>query len=248
MDLRELTKQTEHILKRNSPAILTGLGVTGTITTAYLAAKASYVAARRIDIAESRGGTAGSRKQRIKERVPLVWKLYIPAAVTGTATIGCVVFATRINNRRTAAIAAAYSLSERAFIEYKDKVVEQLGERKEQKVRDEVAQDHVRATAPGPSVVLSGYGDILCCELYTGRYFKSDMEKLRKAQNDLNAELILNTKSSLSDFYILVGLGKTSESDHIGWVDQLMELEFSHALTEDGRPCLTFAYNYTKPI
>lgn len=240
MDLRELTKQAEHLIKRNSPAILTGLGVTGTITTAYLASRATLeVSGTLLD--KSYGF---SKRQKAK----LVWKKYIPAVATGTATIGCIVFATRINSKRTAALAAAYSLSERAFIDYKDKVVEQLGERKEQKVRDEVAQDHVRATAPGPSVVLSGYGDILCCELYTGRYFKSDMEKLRKAQNDLNAELILNGLSSLSDFYHLVGLAKTSNSDHIGWVEQLMELQFSHALTDDGRPCLTFEYNYTKPI
>ena len=49
MKLHTIVKQTEHILRNNSPAILTALGVSGTITTAYLTGRATVKAVRIID-------------------------------------------------------------------------------------------------------------------------------------------------------------------------------------------------------
>lgn len=250
MDLKALGKQAEVILRRNSPAILTAIGVSGTITTAYLSAKASFKAAKMIEY-DQRVTQGKLIKEPIdkKEAIKLVWKCYIPPVVTGTLTIASIVFATKINNRRTAAMAAAYSLSERAFIEYKDKVVETIGKNKEQAVRDDIAADKVRATAPGSEVILAGSGDVLCCELHTGRYFKSDMESLRKAQNDINARLIRETYANVSEFYYVMKWPYTSASSDYGWTsDRMLELEFSTVLTNDGRPCLAFEYNYIKPL
>lgn len=45
--------------------------------------------------------------------------------------------------KRTAALATAYKLSETALTEYKEKVVETIGEKKEQLVRDKIDKDHI---------------------------------------------------------------------------------------------------------
>lgn len=249
MNVTGLISRAETILRSNSPTILTALGASGTITTAYLAGKASFKAAKRINNEErfSQGKLVKEPLAK-KEAFKLVWKFYIPTVISGATTIGCIVFARKIDSRRTAALTAAYSLSERAFIEYKDKVVETLGERKEQKVRDDIAQDKVRANPPSSTLILEGAGGVLVCELFTGRYFKSDMESLKKAENELNGYLLRHTYATLSDFYHIIGLKNTTESSNIGWnADKLMELEFSHALAE-GVPCITFEYNYTKPL
>lgn len=239
--LKDLAIKTGHILRSNSPAILTAIGVTGTVSTAYLAGKASFRAAESIQ-----NLPPSSTK---KEKVKFVWSLYIPSGISGALTIACIIGATKIGYKRTAALTAAYSLSERAFNEYKDKVIETYGKNKEQKVRDDIAQDRVRESAPGREVILSGSGDVLCCELYTGRYFKSDMETLRKSQNDINAKLVREGEATLSDFYYLIKVPYTSFSSNMGWnVDKLMELEFSTVLTEDGRPCLAFDYKSIIPF
>ncbi len=164
-------------------------------------------------------------------------------------TIACIVGTARVSNKRAAAAQAAFVLTERAYSEYRNKVIEEYGERKDQSLRDSIAEDRVKKnTPPSADILITGPGNVLCCELHTGRYFSSDMETLRKAQNDLNSRLLGHDTCSLDDFYWLVGLNGTSNSGDLGWTsEKLMVLDFSTVLTEDGRPCLAFEYNYIKP-
>jgi len=234
--------RTIKILKSNSPEILTALSVSGVISTSYLTGKASFNAARQLETELPDLTT--------KEKAKLIWRHYIPAGISGTLTIGCIIGATKVSGRRTVAAVTAYSLSERAFAEYKEKVVEELGKGKEKKIRDDMVQEQVTKTQPGSKeVIIAGTGHILCCELFTHRYFRSDMETLRKAQNDINARVVNDLYVTIDEFYDLIGLPYTSHSNSLGWdSDKLMELEFSTVLAEGGEPCLAFDYNYTKPL
>jgi len=224
----------------NSPAILTAIGVTGTIATAYLASKASFQASYKIFYEEQ---DRLGREMTTKEVVRSTWKLYVPAAAMGCTTIACIIMANRIGTRRAAAMAAMVAISEKAFDEYKAKVVEKIGERKEQAVRDEIAQDRVTNNPPSREVVIMGGGDVLCHDMYSGRYFHSDMETIRKAQNDINGMVLNDMYASLSDFYYLIGLTKTGVSDEVGWnVDKQLDLKFSATMAENGRPCMTITF------
>lgn len=249
MNLSSLVRRTGKVLSSNSSPILAAFGVSGVLATAYLAARASFKASRIIQVEQHREDLAEKgHPLDTKEKAKLVWKEYIPAAVSGTVTISCIIFGERIGARRTAAAYSLLTVSEKAFVEYKDKVVEQLGVNKEQKIRDEIAQDRVTMTS-GQGIVIVGTGNVLCYEVHTGRYFNSDMETLRKAQNTINAKIISEMEATLDDFYHLVKLDRTSYSSDIGWnSDKLMELEFSTVLAKDGRPCLSFEYNYVRPL
>lgn len=251
MKLSKLVSSTERLIRGNSSTILTALSISGVVSTAYLTAKASFKAANALrDEHENKQVYPGWAPMTLKESAKFVWKLYIPAGVSGFATIACVVSAQRVGSRRTAAAQAAFSLSERAFSEYRDKVVETVGANKEQAIRDEIAQDRVnRNQPPSSEIMITGPGNILCCEALTGRYFTSDHESLRKAQNDLNAKLVAHGYAYLDDFYYMIGIAGTSHSSKLGWEsDKMMELQFSTTLTPDNRPCLVFDYNYTKPL
>jgi hypothetical protein len=242
MTIKEVLFRAEKLVQENSTTILTAVGVSGTITTAYLASKASFKVGYRTAINDDRG----INRPSAKEFVQAYWRLYIPPVASGGLTIVAVISAAKINSRRAAALTAAYSLSEKAYSEYKDKVVETLGERKEKKVRDEIAADQVNNNPP-QGVVMLGSGDILCCELWTGRYFNSDMEAIRKAVNVINSKLNRDDNATLSDFYDLIGLPNTTSSSYSGWnSDKLLDLNFSTQLHE-GKPCLAFEYNYIKP-
>lgn len=250
MNPQEMIKQATQLVKSNSPEILTALGVSGVVTTAYLTGKASYKASVIITHNEKVDPPSTDRKERLKERVKHTWRLYVPAAISGAVTITCIIASNKTNGTRTAAAVTAYSLTEKAFTEYKDKVAEQIGVGKEQGVKDEIAQDRVLAN-PAPAHVLTTEhgGDVLCCELYTMRYFQSSMETLRSAQNSVNHWVVHQGRSSLSDFYDLLGLKPTCVSNDLGWEDEmLLNLEFSSVLTDSGQPVLAFRYNYVKPL
>jgi hypothetical protein len=246
--IKDFIRRTNKYTHKNSPLIMTALGVAGLATTAYLTAAASFKAARVIDSRESIEGTAGDAVERFKERASLTWKFYIPPVATGVATVGAIAYANRLGAKRTAAAISAYSITERAFAQYRDKVVDEIGSHKEQVIHDDIARTEV-AKKTSETIILAGSGEVLCCELYTHRYFMADMESLRKAQNDVNAQIMSELYISLDEFYYAIGLPSTAHSGELGWdSDKLMELEFSTVLTEDGRPCLAFNYNYIKPI
>lgn len=248
MNVTSAIHRIKRLVRDNSPIILTALGGSGTVTTAYLTAKATFTAARVIDKAqEIEDRNVKSHPLDNKEKFKLVWKLYIPAGVSGIVTIVCVIGASRTSSTKTAAAYSLLSVSEKAFTEYKEKVVEQLGPKKEQAVRDQIAQDRVNNTQQGMIVVSPGM--VLCFDLHSGRYFNSDMETLKKAQNAINAKMLSQDEASLSDFYYLVGLAPTKYSDHAGWKSpKLLELYFSTTMSEDNRPCIAVDFNYFEPF
>lgn len=254
MTLSHIAKRAEKLVIDNSPAILTALGITGTLTMAYLTGTASIKANNIIKDEQYRLNlnTKPHEKSHVldrKEKLQLTWKLYIPTVGTGVLTIACIICANRIGNRRAAALATAYTVSEKAFTEYKEKVVDRFGANKERDVRDSVAQDRVdQNPLGGREVIIAGSGDVLCYDCYTDRYFQSSMEELKKAQNDLNYMLITDTVASLSDFYNKLGLSPTSFSDDVGWTSSnLLEIDYSTTLSIDGRPCISITFR-VEPI
>lgn len=245
MDFKQLSNQIPRFLIKNSPAILTGVGVAGALTTAVLTGNASFKAAQIIALRQ--GEHDLEEKNHLfstKENFQLVWRLYIPAVGTAAITVAAIIFANRVSDRRTAAIATAYALSQSAFEEYKEKVIEKMTPKKEQALRDELNQDRVNNNPPEQNLVIIGKGDVLCYEAFTGRYFTCDMETLRKGMNDINQQVMHDSYASLTDFYDRIGLPSTKVSDDFGWnTDELLDLKFSPVIANDQRPAIAFEYN-----
>lgn len=247
MKLAYLFKELERFSIDNSPAILTAIGVVGTLSTAYLTGKASYKANELMEDEAERRMIAGMEDEPwpTKEKVELVWKLYLPAAGSMVITLSAIIGANRISSRRAAGLAAAYSLSERAFSEYKEKVVEKVGEKKEQSYRDEVARDRLEKNPVNDNTVLiTDNGEVLCYDHFTGRYFKSSMEALKSAENEVNSLILNQGYASVSDLYDILGLPVTSFSDEVGWnTDRMLKMVYSTVLSPDGRPCISIDFD-----
>lgn len=253
--------KVKYVLGDNAPTILTAVGVTGTVATAILTGRATFKAAeiisRETALAETelqlRTAAEGGSLIRIPaatlsrtEKVKLTWRLYLPPVATGAVTIACIVTANKISSKKIAALTFAAGVSERAFTEYKDKVVEKLGDRQDQKIRDEIAQDRVNANPPSGSVVVVGSGEVLCYDMLTGRYFKSSMEDIKRAENKVNYELINFNSCSLSFFYDEIGLEPTAYTDSVGWnMSNPLEVKFSTTLSPDNQPCI--AIDFSRP-
>lgn len=251
MTFASVAKRAEKLIADNSPAILTAVGVTGVVATAYLTGRATFKAAQLIALRQNLHDLdEKSHEFTPKENLELVWKCYIPPAIAVTATIAAIIAANQIGTRRTAAVVAAFSVTEKAFAEYRDKVVEKVGEKKAETIRTELAQERVEKNPIDQNkIIVTGNGNVLCYEEWTGRPFYSDMETLRKAQNDINERVLKDNYASLSDFYDLIGLERTSQSSEIGWRSdgRKLDLVFDSILTADGRPCMSVGYS-AEPI
>jgi len=243
--LSSISKGIRVAITKHSPEILTGIGIAGMITTTIMAVRATPKAIKLIEEEKDR-----QNKESLKplDVIKTTWKCYIPAAITGGLSIVCLIGASSVNARRNAALATAYTLSESALKEYQEKVIETIGEKKEQTVRDAIAKDKIdRDPVSSKEVIITEKGNTLCYDSISGRYFKSDIDKLKKVENELNRRMRDEMYISLNEFYYEIGLNPTSIGDDIGWnIDRgYIELNFSSQLTDDGNPCLIIDYQVT---
>ena len=240
--LTKAFKEIPKILKKHSPEILTGIGVAGMILTTITAVKVTPKAIQMVDKKEIEDG----KRLTKKEIVQTTWKCYIPSAITGVCSIACVIGANSINAKRNAALAAAYAISVQDLADYKKKALEVVGEKKEQTIRDEIAKEKLAKTPlENDKVVMTGKGETLCYDPLSGRYFKSDIEKLRKAENILNRRMRDEVHLSLNEFYSEIGLEEIDIGDNLGWdIDKgYIDMDFSSLLTADGIPCLVMGHH-----
>ena len=244
-DLSKFIKDAQSLLTKHSPEILMGIGITGMLTTTILAVKATPKAIKLIE--------AKKEIEEVDELTPIetvktCWKCYIPAAATGVASMACLIGSSSVSVRRNAALATAYKISETAIAEYREKVIETIGEKKEQVVREKVSESRIEKNPVSKNeVIVTAAGNTLCYEYLSGRYFYSDIDKIKKIVNELNAKMLSDGYISLNEFYEELGLDQTGIGDQVGWNlyscgRELIKLHFSSHLSDDGRPCLALDY------
>lgn len=242
LNLAKIASNLKFSLAKHSPEILTGIGIAGMVATTVLAVKATPKALEHIDAATY------EKQEPLTpvETVKTCWKCYIPAAMTGAASIACLIGGSTVSSKRNAALAAACSLSDTALREYREKVVETVGEKKEQVVRDAVAKDRVEKKKPAQSenIIVTGDGETVCYDWYTSRTFKSNIDKLKNAVNELNSQMLDEGHVNLNDFYYTLGLPSAGVGDTMGWSynrDGLVKLSLSSQL-DDGVPVMVIDF------
>lgn len=243
MNLRTILRSSQSFMVKNSPTILTAVGVVGTLTTAVLTGKAAYSSALRISearIPEERGDRDPLTQREIVE---LVWKEFIPPAVVGVVTLTAIIGANRIGTRRAAAVAAAFKLSEKMAEEYRQKVVQHMGAHKEEMVRSDVARERIQQT-PGVETIILNDAEVVFYDSWSARAFKSTRERVEAAVNQVNHQILQSWCVSLTEFYDLLGLEKTAVSDDFGWnTDEILDIYYTSTLLPDGKPACEIRYN-----
>lgn len=241
-------KNLGRTIDHNSPTILTALGVGGLITTVILAVKATPKALEALERERVfRYSEYGEdRDLEPLEVVDTTWRFYIPTAAMGLVTIGCIIGSNHISLRRNAALASLFSITETTMREYQEKVKEQIGEKKEEKIRSEIAQEKLdRNPNEEKTVILTGNGQYLCFDVFSSRYFRSDIESLRKAQNQFNQKLLREGWLAINEFYYDIGLEPIELGDEMGWIAErdLLEMRFDTKMAKgSNEPCLVVGY------
>ena len=235
-------------VSKHEPEILMSMGIGGMIFSLAWGIKASFKAARAIDKYKE---TYGKDKLTAKETIKLTWKLYLPTVLSVAASVPSVIMSNKVSNKRYAAIATAYTISEAALQEYKDKTKEIIGEKKTKQIEESISDDRVTKTySGGNQVILTGNGDSLFYEPLSGRYFKSNWNDILKAANELNSEAITNMsgQTTLNDWFQKIGLETTEIGETLGWnlmnnSSNLIDISISSHITKDNVPCGAIYYN-----
>lgn len=248
LPLSDIVRNIGRFANDNSPTILTALGAAGTVTTALLTARASFEAAKLLQYeVDDKGYFEEVGFELTKRKARIVWTLFVPPVITGCISVAAIISANTISTKRSAALATAFSLTETAFNEYREKVIEQIGINKEEKVRVAVAEEQMRRnTPPSSEVLIIDNGKVLCYDSMTGRYFQSSVQEIRRAMNEINHEINNQGSASLNDFHRLLGLPETAMGDEVGWnTDKLLEVVFTTILAENDQAAISVGYVYT---
>ena len=239
------------VIKKHSPSILTAASIISGGASCILTVKAT-IKAHDIYIKMLEDSDYDERPTK-KEVFAEVYKFYIPPLTMFLSSSICSILSNAINIKRQAAITSAYTLAEMALRNKNEKLVELLTngkENKKTKMYDDISKKElIENPVKDDSIISTGHGNTLCYDSWSGRYFRSNIEFIRKKANDINADLNNELSIGLNDFYFELGLPQIRGAEHVGWNVNCnqVELVFSTHLADNGEPCLVLNYA-TEPI
>ena len=189
-------------------------------------------------------------KLTAKEVLKIAWRPYLPVVIAYAIAVPCTIVSNKVVNKKYAALATAYTISEAALQEYQDKTREIIGEKKAKEIQESVNADKVQKTYTGSNqIIITDKGESLFFEPISGRYFKSNWNDISKAANDLNADAIASITGhiTLNDWFSALGLEESDIGEEIGWSlidgsNSLIDIEISSHLTKDNIPCGAISY------
>ena len=233
MNLKGTVSNIMLFCNKNSPTILTGFGIAGTVATGFLSYRSGL---RAHDILErhktdmsivDEDDTEAKRavmKETVSDMVPIV----MPPLIMGAFTIGCIFMSNKINAQRIAVLATAYGMSEKKLREYEHKVNDLLGEKKAQDIRESISKDHVEEFKethgnPGSYPIPYGYGELPTIDEFSKRVFGCSCQKIDGIVAKLSARVLSENYISLNDLYDELGLETVQMGDKFGWIaDDIM--------------------------
>ena len=245
MNLKATIKILEHTIAKNSPTILSGMAMAGTIITGVLAVKAGKDAQKKHEdlIVNKPDAT---KTDIILAEAPC----YILPTIWGGVTIFCIFGANKVNAKRIAVLGSMLAASNQKVIDYKKAIDDMLPKSKAIAIKDAVLQKEVdRASSKEDTpVVFTGNGEYLCYDPQSGRFFRSDMESVRRAVNNLNEQLLREMFVTLNDFYYELKIPPIKLGNELGWNSQkgLADIRFGTMTNDKGEPCLTLDYDVTQ--
>ena len=245
--MNKLVGTSKRFLKRNSATILTCVGGVGVVATAVLAVKATPKALQVIEQAKEEKGEGLTKLEIVKTAGPS----YIPAIITGAATLTCIFGANVLNKRQQAAVMSAYALLDRSYKEYRNKVGELYGEEVDTHIKQKIAEDNYKEAD-----VSVASDKKLFYDMFSERYFESTKEDVLAAQYEINKKISLWGGASVNDFYELLDIPTIESGDALGWSSgSLMDtawtswLDFDHTemTMDDGLEC-TIIQMFVEPM
>lgn len=215
--LMRITRNGVKFFVKNSNVILTFVGATGVIVTAAAAIRGTIKA---VKLCEER------KVVGTKEVVKTVWKCYIPTIGFLILTVTAICCNGRINARKIAVLTSAYSGATEALKKVEEKMAEEIGPKKAQKVvgNAETAMAEQEKPERQTDIIATGKGKQLFFCATTGQWFYSDWNGVELAEMKLrNVFKSMMTDWGQGEFIPLreaqeaLNLPVTDMGEYMGW-------------------------------
>lgn len=184
-------------IAKNSPLLLTVLGITGMWTGTVMVAKAAPKAKEAVEESRDNRPDDLNKVEEIVEDVKAAAPLYLPAGIVIAGATVCLVGSYSISANRIAKYSGLWIMTEAKAAEYQKKVVEKLGEKKEKEIRDEIVKDHMDKAADDQDRFNMDEalmdGKQLFWDDTTKHYFRCSYQELFDVKERLNLALDLDT-------------------------------------------------------
>lgn len=244
---------TKNGVQKHSPEILAGVGVVGVVASTVMACKATM---KLNDILEESKETRNKIREvesnpRYEEQYShedakkdltinytqtglKIAKLYAPAVILGSASLGCLLASNDILRKRNAALSAAYMTVDKSFKEYRQRVVDRFGEEVEKEIRYNIKAEEITSTVvaeDGSETTVTETVKTMDPNLYSdyakffdeaSPYWQKDPEYnfmfLKSQQQYANDLLKARGRLFLNEVYEMLGIDKTKAGQIVGWV------------------------------
>ena len=244
---------SKNAVQKHSPEILAGVGVVGVVTSTVMACKATM---KLNDILEESKETRDKIREvesnpRYEEQYShedakkdltinytqtglKIAKLYAPAVILGSASLGCLLASNDILRKRNAALSAAYMTVDKSFKEYRQRVVDRFGEEVEKEIRYNIKAEEVTSTVvteDGSETTVTETVKTMDPNLYSdyakffdeaSPYWQKDPEynlMFLKSQQQYATDLLrARGRLFLNEVYEMLGIDKTKAGQIVGWV------------------------------
>ena len=244
---------SKNMVEKHSPEILAGVGVVGVVASTVMACKATM---KLNDILEESKETRDKIKEvesnpryeaeyshedakkdltiNYTQTAMKIAKLYAPAVILGSASLGCLLASNDILRKRNAALSAAYMTVDKSFKEYRQRVVDRFGEEVEKEIRYNIKAEEVTSTVvteDGSETTVTETVKTMDPNLYSdyakffdeaSPYWQKDPEynlMFLKSQQQYATDLLrARGRLFLNEVYDMLGIEKTKAGQIVGWV------------------------------
>ena len=239
-------------VKKHSPEILVAAGIIGGVTSAVMACKATTKAnAILADMHEkmdnihevSKMENVDYTEQDLKKDTTIVYaqtglkfaKLYGPSVALGALSITSILVGHNILRKRNLALAAAYTVVDKGFKEYRKRVVDRFGNEIDKELRYNIKAREVEETVidekTGKEKTVKKTVNVADPNTYSdyAKFFtdgcagwSKDPEKnlffLKRQQDYANEVLKAKGYLFLNDVYEMIGIPRTKAGQVVGWI------------------------------
>ena len=248
LDVKRLYRAARVFEAEKRPQILAGMGVAGFWGAMWW----TYKNAPYIDVLVQSYKHGNLDKEEKKDEAINICKYSAGPVLLGVASSAAVIGSTSISSQRIAALSAVCTATQSTLDAYRDKVKEGLlgdrGEQKDQKVMNEIAKDRLAgASADGTPIYVTGNGDTLCLDRWTGRYFTSSPESVKRAFNEISYQCQMDDYVTLNELYDRLNIPEIKMGEVLGWTSEnrrkgIIDISFTATVNEHEQPVLVLQY------
>lgn len=240
-------------VEKHNPEILLGVGVVGVVATTVTACKATMKLNDILDecvetrekikeVAENPNYEDRYTEEDAQKDLTInyvqtgvkIAKLYAPSVALGVFSVGCLLGSHNVMQKRNAALSAAYLTVDKSFKEYKQRVIDRVGEEVEKEIRYGIKAEEIETTVQnedGTETTVTETVKTMDPTLYSdyarffdeaSPYWQKDPEYnmvfLKAQQQYANDLLRAKGRLFLNDVYEMLGIDKTKAGQIVGWV------------------------------